>query len=63
VYGDFGSGFVIVQRLGAVTELIPQLLGDNKRPTGQRGVFVWAHTGPAVVVPQAFQLLSIYTAA
>ncbi|OBH23903.1 hypothetical protein A9X03_14210 [Mycobacterium sp. E1715] len=63
VYGSFGDGFVIVQRLGATTELISNLFGENRRPTGQRGVFLWARTGSAVVIPQAFRLLSIHTTA
>ena len=35
VYGDF-SNFVIVDRVGARIEAIPQLFGTNQRPTGQR---------------------------
>lgn len=63
VYGSFADAFVIVERIRATTELITNLFGENRRPTGQRGVFISARTGAAVVVPQALRLLSIPTAA
>jgi HK97 family phage major capsid protein len=63
VYGSFADAFVIVERLGATTELITNLFGENRRTTGQRGVFLWARTGSALVVPQALRVLSIPTTA
>lgn len=63
MYGSFANGFVIVERLGATTELINNLFGENHRPTGQCGVFLWARTGSAVVVPQGLKVLSIPTSA
>ncbi|MFI0486120.1 phage major capsid protein [Actinomadura sp. 9N215] len=36
LYGDFRN-FVIVDRIGTTLELIPHLVGANRRPTGQRG--------------------------
>ena len=62
LYGDFGQ-FVIVDRLGSTLELVPHLVGANRRPTGQRGALLWFRTGSNVVVPQAFRLLSIPTTA
>ncbi len=41
VYGDFNN-YVITQRVGSSVELIPHLFGANRRPTGQRGVWLWA---------------------
>jgi len=62
LYGDF-SQFVIVDRIGSTLELVPHLVGSNRRPTGQRGALLWFRTGSNVVVPQAFRLLNIATAA
>lgn len=63
LYGDFASGMVIVDRLGSTLELVPHLVGANRRPTGQRGALLWFRTGSDVVIPQAFRLLSIATTA
>lgn len=62
LYGAF-ENFVIVDRLGSTLELVPHLMGANRRPTGQRGALLWFRTGSNVVVPQAFRLLSIPTTA
>lgn len=57
LYGDF-SQFVIVDRIGTTVELIPNIMGSNSRPTGQRGVFLWFRTGSDSVVDGAFRLLT-----
>ncbi|WP_053207356.1 phage major capsid protein [Jiangella muralis] len=62
VYGDF-TNFVIVDRIGSTMEFVPNLVGANGRPTGQRGAFLWYRTGSDVVVPQAFRLLDVPTTA
>ncbi|WP_024801026.1 phage major capsid protein [Nocardia sp. BMG51109] len=62
LYGDFGQ-FVIVDRLGSTLELVPHLMGANRRPSGERGALLWFRTGSDVVVPQAFRLLSVPTTA
>ena len=61
VYGPFMDGFVIVDRFPSQVELIPNLFGSNRRPTGQRGAFLWARAGSDAVVPQAFRLLNTET--
>ncbi|MGV0624466.1 phage major capsid protein [Mycolicibacter minnesotensis] len=63
VYGDFSAGFVIADRIGTRIELIPHLVGPNRRPTGERGALLWFRTGSKVVIPNAFRMLSIPTAA
>ncbi|MAT06266.1 MAG: phage major capsid protein [Acidimicrobiaceae bacterium] len=63
IYGDVRRGFFIVDRVGATLELIPNLTGENGRPTGQRGAFLWFRTGSKVVVPQALRLLDVPTSA
>jgi HK97 family phage major capsid protein len=57
LYGDF-SNFVIVDRFPSSLELIPNLFGTNRRPTGQRGMFLWARVGSDSVVDNAFRLLT-----
>lgn len=62
IYGDF-SNFVIVDRIGTQIELIPNLVGANRRPPGQRGAFLWFRSGSDVVVPQSFRMLDVPTTA
>jgi HK97 family phage major capsid protein len=62
-YGDFREGFVIVDRIGSQVEFVANILGENGRPTGQRGAFLWFRTGSDVVVPQALRLLDVPTTA
>ena len=57
LYGDF-SNFVIADRFPSQIELIPNLFGANRRPTGQRGAFLWARVGSDSVVDNAFRLLT-----
>jgi HK97 family phage major capsid protein len=57
VYGDF-TNYVITQRVGSSIELIPHLFGANRRPTGQRGVWLWARYGADSVNDNAFRLLT-----
>lgn len=57
-YGDFKSGFYIVDRLGMNVELVPQLFDTTTgRPTGQRGVYAIWMNNSKIVVPQAYQVL------
>jgi HK97 family phage major capsid protein len=57
IYGDF-SNFVISQRIGSNVELIPHLFSPaNNRPTGQRGLYMYARYGSDSVNDAAFKLL------
>ena len=58
IYGDF-SQFLLVDRFPSAIELIQNLFGVNNRPTGQRGLFLWARTGSDVLVDQAFRILNV----
>lgn len=62
LYGDF-QNFVIVDRIGTSLELIPNLFGANRRPTGQRGALLWFRTGSDSVNDSAFKLLDVPTTA
>ena len=57
MHGDF-TEFVIVDRIDTTLELIPNLVGANRRPTGQRGALLWFRTGSDSVVDNAFRLLN-----
>ena len=53
IAGDWKSGYVIGDRIGAQLEIIPALFGGAQRPTGQRGAFLFWRTGSAVVATAA----------
>ena len=58
VFGDF-SNFLIVDRIGMSTELIPQVFGPNQRPTGQRAIFAVWMNNTKVLVDNAFRVLTV----
>jgi HK97 family phage major capsid protein len=57
--GDFANGFLINDRIGMEIELIPNLVGPNFRPTGQRGVFAYWRAGSSVLAANAFRYLEV----
>ena len=57
VYGDFGSNFIVTQRVGSSVELVPHVMGPNGRPTGQRGIWVWGRWGSDSINDSAFRML------
>jgi HK97 family phage major capsid protein len=48
ILGDFRH-FVIVDRIGMTIELIPHLVGTNRRPTGQRGLYAYWRNSSGVI--------------
>lgn len=56
LFGDFSS-YVIADRVGTIVELVPNLVGTNHRPTGQRGLFMWWRVGADVIDTDAFRIL------
>ncbi len=58
LFGDFQS-YVVVDRIGMVTSLVPHLFGANSRPTGQSGYYAYWRTGADSVNDGAFRLLTI----
>lgn len=60
--GDFDH-FVIVDRIGTTVELVPHLMGANRRPTGQRGFHAWFRTGSDATTVNAFRVLNLATTA
>lgn len=59
VYGDFQAGYTIVDRIGMSVELIPNVVGEHGRPTGERAVYAFWRVGAAVTVPNALRYLSV----
>lgn len=57
VYGEPKQHYV-VDRVGATIELVPHVVGPNRRPTGERGFLLWFRTGAALVVPDAVRVLN-----
>jgi len=56
VVGDFRN-YVIFDRVGSRVEFIPHLLGSNRRPNGQRGLYFWWRVGAKTVNTKAFRML------
>lgn len=56
ILGDF-SRFVIVDRIGLSVEVLPHLLGANRRPTGERGLYAFWRNGSKVINADAFRVL------
>lgn len=62
IYGDF-SQYVVTTRVGSQVELVPHVLGENRRPTGQRAVWLWGRYGADAIVDSAFAMLNVPTTA
>lgn len=58
LYGDFKQ-YVIAERLGMGVKLIPDLFGENGRPTGQSGFYAFWRNGGKVRNSGAFQVLKV----
>lgn len=56
-YGQFDQ-YVVVDRLGSQVELVPHVVGTNRRPLGVRGAFFYWRVGADVVNADAFRLLN-----
>jgi HK97 family phage major capsid protein/HK97 family phage prohead protease len=59
LYGDFGKGYLIVDRIGMTVELVQHLVGTNHRPTGQRGLYAYWRNAGVILVDNAFRLLNV----
>lgn len=62
LYGDF-SQFAVTLRTGSSLELVSHLMGENRRPTGERGAWLWTRVGSDVLIDNAFRLLRVSTTA
>lgn len=62
LFGDFQQ-FLIVDRVGMDVEFVPHVFGADGRPTGQRGIYAIWRNNARVLVPNAFKLLNLVTAA
>lgn len=57
-YGDFAN-FLIADRWGSTIEILPHLLGSNRRPTGQRGAYFYWRSSSKVLAQQAFKSVKV----
>lgn len=57
MFGDFKQ-FIIVDRVGMSIELIPHMFDGNGAPTGTRGIWAMWRNSSAILVPNAFRLLT-----
>ncbi|MGP3708943.1 phage major capsid protein [Gordonia paraffinivorans] len=62
VYGDW-SKYVIADRVGTTVEIVNHIVGENGRPTGERGLWVWGRVGADSVNDNAFRVLNVATTA
>ena len=54
---------MITARVGSQIEIVQHLVGSNRRPTGQRGAWLWMRYGSDSVVDNAFRMLNVATTA
>jgi len=59
IYGDFSRGFIIVDRVGMNVELIPHVLGANRRPIGARALYAYFRNTSQLLVANAFRMLEV----
>lgn len=60
VLGDFGRGFIIIDRVGMSTEIAPVLFDQaTGRPTGQRGLIAFWRNNIRVLVDNAFRVIKV----
>ncbi len=58
LYGDVRAAYTIVDRVGLSVELVPHLVGGNRRPTGQRGLYAYWRVGAGLINASAVRLLN-----
>lgn len=61
ILGDFGRGFIIVDRVGLNTELVPLVPQTGGRPRGTRGLYVYFRNTSQVIARNAFRILRVAT--
>ncbi len=61
--GDWSRFVIADHSAGMLIELVPHLLGSNRRPIGARGLFAMWRFGCKVVHIDAFRMLSVPTTA
>jgi HK97 family phage major capsid protein len=60
IFGDIKATYTIADRVGLVAEQIPMLFGATaRRPTGQRGLYVYGRTDGIVALANASRFLQI----
>ncbi len=58
LFGDLRN-FLIVDRVGMQTELIPMLMGAAGRPTGTRGIYAWWRNGTGLLSNRGMRVMTL----
>ncbi|GHD04355.1 major capsid protein [Streptomyces violarus] len=56
VYGDIKQAFTLVDFAGSFVERVPHPFGPGGRPTGDRGLLLWARHGSGLVIENAVRV-------
>jgi HK97 family phage major capsid protein len=59
VFGSFDPYFTIVEKIGQSLDVIPDLPGSSRRPTGQRGALLLFRSNAVVLDDNAFRTLKV----
>lgn len=59
VLGDFKRGFAIIDRIGLNVQVVDVVMGENRRPKGSRGLYVFYRNTSKLLAPNAFRALQI----
>jgi HK97 family phage major capsid protein len=59
ILADWTAAYIIVDRVGMSIEILPHLLGSNRRPSGQRGLFAYWRVGATPLVPNAARYFEV----
>jgi HK97 family phage major capsid protein/HK97 family phage prohead protease len=60
ILGDFGRGFLIVDRVGMSSEVAPVLFDQSTgRPSGQRGLICFWRNNSVILIPNAFRAIKV----
>jgi HK97 family phage major capsid protein len=58
IYGDFKQ-YIIAERLGMAVKLIPDLFGEEGRPTGESGFYAFWRNGAKIRTKAAFRVTKV----
>lgn len=60
LFGDYMTGFLIVDRIGMQVELVPHLFGAaNRFPTGRRGIVAMWRNSSVILADNAIRVLNV----
>ncbi|MFN8037895.1 MAG: phage major capsid protein [Acidimicrobiales bacterium] len=57
--GDWRAGYCIALRVGSSLEVVPHMLGSNRRPNLTRGYLLWGRAGGATIQSNSMRILKL----